>query len=130
MTARSRFASPIGTPTPPPGATPPDAGRDLSPSPPVTALASTGLRGAREEYRAMITAIHSATVCVHDQVKALDFYVNALGFRQLVDLPYGNGSRWIVVAPPGADTGLALVTPRDMGLGPESVGTHTGLSLL
>jgi len=78
----------------------------------------------------MITAIHSATVCVHHQDKALDFYVNALGFRQLVDLPYGNGSRWIVVAPPGADTGLALVTPRDMGLGPESVVTHTGLSLL
>ena len=78
----------------------------------------------------MITAIHSATVCVHDQDRALDFYLNALGFRQLVDLPYGNGSRWIVVAPAGADTGLALVTPRDVGLGPESVGTHTGISLL
>lgn len=78
----------------------------------------------------MIASIHSATLCVSDQDKALDFYVDKLGFRKLSDDPYGEGSRWIVVAPPGKETGLALSTPGDLGLGPEAAGAYSGITLL
>ena len=78
----------------------------------------------------MIKYIHSATVCVSDQDRALDFYVNKLGWEQRADAPYGNGSRWIEVAPPGAQTAVALSRPEDLGLSPEAVGMYTGVSLI
>ena len=78
----------------------------------------------------MISQIHSATLMVRDQDEALDFYVNKLGFEKLSDEPYGEGSRWVVVAPPGAATGLALSTPRDMGRSEEAHEVYKGVSLL
>ena len=48
----------------------------------------------------MITAIHTSTVFVTDQDKALDFYVNKLGFEKRMDQPMGPDNRWIEVAPP------------------------------
>lgn len=78
----------------------------------------------------MIESIYSATILVSDQDRALDFYVNKLGFQKLSDDPYGEGSRWIVVAPPGKETGIALSTPQDVGLGPEAAGNYSGISLI
>jgi catechol 2,3-dioxygenase-like lactoylglutathione lyase family enzyme len=50
---------------------------------------------------------------VDDYDRAIDFYVNALGFalredRAIGAVPGNPGKRWVVVVPPGADTGLLL----------------------
>jgi catechol 2,3-dioxygenase-like lactoylglutathione lyase family enzyme len=59
-----------------------------------------------------ITRIGTVIVPVDDQDKALAFYTETLGFETRVDAPFGPGMRWIEVAPPGAETSIALV-PRD-----------------
>lgn len=59
----------------------------------------------------MITHIKLVGVYVTDQEKALDFYANKLGFEVLANEPYGADARWIEVAPPGAQTRLALSKP-------------------
>ncbi|MFF0739159.1 VOC family protein [Streptomyces sp. NPDC004111] len=56
-----------------------------------------------------ITQVATVAIRVTDQQKALDFYVEQLGFEVRRDMPFGPG-RWIEVAPPGAATTLALVT--------------------
>ena len=56
----------------------------------------------------MISRIHSATVIVSDQDKALDFYTNTLGWEKALDAPMGESDRFITVVPPGATTQLAL----------------------
>lgn len=50
---------------------------------------------------------------VDDYDRAIDFYVNALGFELREDRALGAMSgnpakRWVVVAPPGAETGILL----------------------
>lgn len=59
----------------------------------------------------MITTASTVGIYVSDQDRALDFYANKLGFEKLVDEPMGGGSRWIEVAPRGAETHLVLFTP-------------------
>ena len=44
-----------------------------------------------------------------DQDAALEFYVGTLGFEKRLDGEFGDGQRWIEVAPPGAETTIALV---------------------
>lgn len=56
---------------------------------------------------------------------ALDFYVGKLGFEKRLDAAFGEGQRWVEVAPPGATTTLALVRR----LAGESGGTDTGVRL-
>jgi catechol 2,3-dioxygenase-like lactoylglutathione lyase family enzyme len=56
-----------------------------------------------------ITRIGTVIVPVADQDRALEFYVGALGFEVRIDGPFGDGGRWLEVAPPGAATTLALV---------------------
>jgi catechol 2,3-dioxygenase-like lactoylglutathione lyase family enzyme len=56
----------------------------------------------------MISHISSVTVFVRDQDKALDFYVNKLGFEKRADEPMGEGMRWVTVTPPGAAPALVL----------------------
>jgi catechol 2,3-dioxygenase-like lactoylglutathione lyase family enzyme len=48
---------------------------------------------------------------VSDQDRALAFYVDTLGFEKRADVPFGDGNRWIEVAPAGADTTIAIVPP-------------------
>src|ERR687887_2137871 len=78
----------------------------------------------------MITSVHSTTVLVKNQDKALDFYVNTLGFEKRDDSPMGEGSRWIVVAPRGRETGLALLRPQDVQQPSDKVGGPTGISFV
>ena len=56
----------------------------------------------------MISHVHSATVIVADQDKALDFYVNTLGFDKVIDQAMGPEMRFITVVPKGATTQIAL----------------------
>ena len=68
-----------------------------------------------------ITEVGTVMVPVSDQDKALEFYVGTLGFEKRTDTPYGDGERWVDVAPPGAVTTVALVKPREG----ESAGIET-----
>ena len=58
----------------------------------------------------MIKEIQIVSVPVSDQERAKSFYVDALGFELRADNPWGDGMRWVEVAPEGALTSLALVT--------------------
>jgi catechol 2,3-dioxygenase-like lactoylglutathione lyase family enzyme len=61
-----------------------------------------------------ITRIGTVIVPVNDQEQALAFYVETLGFEKRLDAPFGQGGRWIEVAPSGAATTIALVqAPED-----------------
>src|SRR4051812_42327486 len=60
-----------------------------------------------------ITEVGTVMVPVSDQDKALEFYTEKLGFETRQDTPYGEGQRWVEVAPAGADTVIALVPPRE-----------------
>jgi catechol 2,3-dioxygenase-like lactoylglutathione lyase family enzyme len=56
-----------------------------------------------------ITRIGTVLVPVADQDAALGFFTEALGFEVRIDGTFGGGERWIEVAPPGAETSIALV---------------------
>ena len=58
-----------------------------------------------------IAGIGTVIVPVADQDRALEFYVDVLGFEKRLDAPFGQG-RWIEVAPTAAVTTIALVSPR------------------
>src|SRR5436853_3917195 len=53
-----------------------------------------------------------ATLIVHDYDPAIAFFVDVLGFEVSEDAPSlttdGRPKRWVVVRPPGAETGLLL----------------------
>src|SRR5919201_5977834 len=76
---------------------------------------------AEAETRTRISQVGTVIVPVTDQDRALEFYVDKLGFEKRTDTPYGEGERWIEVAPPGAATTIALVPPREG----ESAGIET-----
>jgi lactoylglutathione lyase len=59
----------------------------------------------------MITSVHTASIFVTDQDRALDFYAAKCGFEKRADMPMGPDSRWIEVAPPGARTAVLLYKP-------------------
>jgi lactoylglutathione lyase len=70
----------------------------------------------------MLKYVQSISVQVQDQDQALDFYVNTLGFEKIDDQPMDKNTRWIVVAPPGAQTGIVLTKE----FGPGKMGGFTG----
>jgi predicted enzyme related to lactoylglutathione lyase len=74
----------------------------------------------------MIRKIKFMSIPVRDQDRALEFYVNALGFNLVTDQPMGPGQRWIELRPPKGDAGIALFTPPGHE---DRVGTFTGLSI-
>jgi catechol 2,3-dioxygenase-like lactoylglutathione lyase family enzyme len=69
-----------------------------------------------------IVDVGTIGVPVADQDRALAFYRDRLGFVVGIDAPFGDGRRWVEVAPPGANTSIALV--RDDGIPP---GIDTGI---
>ena len=62
----------------------------------------------RGKSSAGITRVGIVGVSVSNQDRALDFYVNALGFEKRVDEYMSESARWIEVAPTGAETRLVL----------------------
>jgi catechol 2,3-dioxygenase-like lactoylglutathione lyase family enzyme len=74
-----------------------------------------------------ISQIGTVVVPVSDQERALEFYVDKLGFEKRADVPFGNGYRWVEVAPAGAVTTIAVVPPPE-GKPTGSVETGIGLN--
>jgi catechol 2,3-dioxygenase-like lactoylglutathione lyase family enzyme len=68
---------------------------------------------AETETSTHITQLGTVMVPVSDQDRAIEFYVGKLGFEQRTDTPYGDGDRWVEVAPSGGATTVALVPRRE-----------------
>ena len=67
----------------------------------------------------------SVIIPAADQDRAVRFYTETLGLEKRADVPFGGG-RWIEVAPPGAETPIAICPP---GPGVTPGGKDTGISL-
>jgi catechol 2,3-dioxygenase-like lactoylglutathione lyase family enzyme len=72
-----------------------------------------------------ITKLGRVIIPVSDQDAAIAFYTEKLGFSVTADIPYGNGDRWIEVAPPDGGAAIALSTP----MGGFQAGRETGIAL-
>jgi catechol 2,3-dioxygenase-like lactoylglutathione lyase family enzyme len=58
----------------------------------------------------MIEGVQVVSVPVSDQDRAKSFYIDTLGFELKTEDTFGEGMRWIEVAPHGSATSLTLVT--------------------
>ncbi|HEV7529349.1 MAG TPA: VOC family protein [Solirubrobacteraceae bacterium] len=72
-----------------------------------------------------ISQVGTVIVPVSDQDAAIAFYTDKLGFELRSDTPFGNGDRWVEVAPAGAATSIAIVKPRPG----EPTGVETRIAL-
>jgi lactoylglutathione lyase len=73
-----------------------------------------------------IEEVRTVGVPVTDQDRAIRFYVNTLGFDKRLDVPIGDGKRWIVVAPPQGTATIALVASGE----DIPAGVETGIRLI
>jgi len=80
---------------------------------------------AQIDAATQISDVHTITVPVSNQDRALAFYVETLGFEKRMDVAFGQGQRWIEVAPAGARTTIALPPPG----GTVTPGVDTGIRL-
>lgn len=73
--------------------------------------------------------ISLVSLVVDDYDRAVGFYVGVLGFELVEDSPSmtndGRAKRWVVVRPPGAETGL-LLAEADGPRQAAAVGNQTG----
>lgn len=77
------------------------------------------------ETAPVITQLSTIGIPVDDQDRSLAFYLDTLGFEKRLDVAYGQGERWLEVAPIGAATTIALMRARD-GL-PAGIDTQVRL---
>jgi predicted enzyme related to lactoylglutathione lyase len=73
-----------------------------------------------------VSKVANVIIPVSDQDRALEFYTEALGLEKRADVPFGDGNRWIEVAPSDADTPIAICPPGPSG---TAGGKDTGISL-
>ncbi len=73
-----------------------------------------------------VTRIANVIIPADDQDRALQFYTDVLGLEKRLEVPFGDGARWIEVAPAGSDTVIAICPP-----GPNTTagGKETGITL-
>jgi catechol 2,3-dioxygenase-like lactoylglutathione lyase family enzyme len=88
-------------------------------------LTTGGIGMPGSATKSHITQAATVIVPVSDQDRALDFYVEVLGFEKRADFRYADGERWVEVAPAGAATQITLVQPREG----EIAGIETRLAL-
>jgi catechol 2,3-dioxygenase-like lactoylglutathione lyase family enzyme len=74
---------------------------------------------------ASITKLGRVIIPVSDQDAAIAFYTQKLGFSVTSDIPYGDGDRWVEVAPPNGGAAIALSLP----MGGFQAGRETGIAL-
>ncbi len=65
----------------------------------------------------MITHLSHASIYVLDQARAIDFYVNKLGFIERMKVPLGPDAFWITVSPPDQpDLEITLMPIQEGGM--------------
>jgi catechol 2,3-dioxygenase-like lactoylglutathione lyase family enzyme len=75
-----------------------------------------------------ISKVGVVVVPVSDQERAIEFYVDTLGFEKRTDVPMGTDFRWVEVAPAGGETTIAIVPPppgKPTGNIETGIGLHT-----
>jgi predicted enzyme related to lactoylglutathione lyase len=77
-----------------------------------------------EHATTKISDVGAVAVPVSDQARSVRFYLERLGFEVRLDVPMGDGGRWVQVAPPGGRVPLALIAAGD-GV---PVGVDTGIT--
>ena len=65
--------------------------------------------------RTEVSQVANVIIPVADQDTMLAFYTETLGLEKRADVPFGNGDRWIEVAPEGAQPPIALCPPGPNG---------------
>jgi catechol 2,3-dioxygenase-like lactoylglutathione lyase family enzyme len=73
-----------------------------------------------------VTQVGRVCVTVADTDRAIDFYVDTLGFEKVVDVEMGPDMRWVEVAVAGTPTTIALAPPPQ---GQEAGAGQTGICL-
>ena len=73
-----------------------------------------------------LSQVGRVCVTISDTDRAIEFYVDTLGFEKVVDVPMGDAMRWVEVALPGTATTIALAPPPQ---GQEAGGSQTGICL-
>jgi len=73
-----------------------------------------------------INTIGIVCIPVSDQEQAVAFYVDTLGFEKRTDVAFGNGYRWVEVAPEGSSTTIAIAPPPE---GQPTGNAQTGIIL-
>jgi catechol 2,3-dioxygenase-like lactoylglutathione lyase family enzyme len=73
-----------------------------------------------------LTQVGRVCVTVADTDRAIDFYVDTLGFEKVVDVPMGPDMRWVEVALAGTPTTIALAPPPQSE---QPGGSQTGICL-
>ena len=76
--------------------------------------------------QAHVDKIATVVIAVSDQQRAIEFYVGKLGFAKRVDVPFGDGLRWVEVGVGDESTTIALAPPPE---GASIGGKETGISL-
>jgi catechol 2,3-dioxygenase-like lactoylglutathione lyase family enzyme len=74
---------------------------------------------------AQVKRVGRVVVPVADQDAAIAFYTRFLGFTVVADEPFGDGYRWVELAPPGGGANVAFGPPR----GDFQPGRPTGILL-
>ena len=74
---------------------------------------------------ASISKLGRVIIPVADQDEAVAFYTDKLGFTVTADIPFGEGDRWVEVAP--ASGGAAIALSR--GMNEFQPGRETGIAL-
>jgi catechol 2,3-dioxygenase-like lactoylglutathione lyase family enzyme len=59
-----------------------------------------------------INQLGRVIIPVSDQDRSLEFYTDKLGFEVRADVPFGEGDRWLEVAPPGSAAAIAIMPPH------------------
>jgi catechol 2,3-dioxygenase-like lactoylglutathione lyase family enzyme len=75
-----------------------------------------------------VDKVNTVVIPVTDQERMIEFYVEKLGLRKRTDVAFGNGYRWVEVAPGDAETTIALAPPpegRPTGNRETGIGLHT-----
>ncbi len=60
-----------------------------------------------------VTRVGRVVVPVADQDEAIAFYTRVLGFTLVADMPFGDGYRWVEMAPPGGGANVAFGPVRN-----------------
>ena len=81
---------------------------------------------AKTKTKLKVHTVGRVCVTVADTDRAIDFYVDTLGFDKVVDVPMGPDMRWVEVALRGTPTTIALAPPPQ---GQPAGGSQTGICL-
>jgi catechol 2,3-dioxygenase-like lactoylglutathione lyase family enzyme len=77
-----------------------------------------------EHTTTKICEVDAVAVPVSDQDRSVRFYTERLGFEVRLDVPMGDGGRWVQVAPQGGRVNVALVAAGDGA----PIGVDTGIT--